>query len=371
MVQKSKPTLWRHPLGFLARADVFFVLLGWLMVILVVGTLAQASIGLYLSLQQYFYAWVWWVGGVPLPGGATTLALITLGLAVKLVRQRWRWRKLGTLLTHLGVLALLVGGFVMTLWTTEGNILLAEGEQTDFMEAPYRVELALTDTATGQDVAIFPQRVLASGATLTHPALPFSLQLQTYCRNCTLQRLATPRANPAARGLALNFELLPARWRPREEENIAGAIFRITGAEEADGLYGVFEFMPIPQTLKAGPYTYLVAMRAQRIPLPFSVQLVDFEKDTYPGTATARAYRSDVIVTDGAVQWPARISMNKPLRYKGYTLYQASFVEGAQDVSILAVVENRGRLFPYLSTFIIGLGLLVYLWQRLPGLWRP
>ena len=56
------------------------------------------------------------------------------------------------------------------------------------------------------------------------------------------------------------------------------------------------------------------------------------------------------------------IKMNEPLRYKGHTFYQASFIEGKlNDTSVLAVVKNYGRLFPYISSIIMCFGLLVHM----------
>ena len=89
----------------------------------------------------------------------------------------------------------------------------------------------------------------------------------------------------------------------------------------------------------------------------------------YPGTNMAKSYSSDVILKDGNIEWPARISMNQPLRYKGYTLYQSSFEETPEgDFTMLAVVKNPGRLFPYIASGILCFGLLIHLFQRLPSL---
>jgi len=44
--------------------------------------------------------------------------------------------------------------------------------------------------------------------------------------------------------------------------------------------------------------------------------------------------------------------MNKPLRYKGYTFFQSAYErdQSGEEITILAVVENKGRIFPYLGT---------------------
>ena len=61
------------------------------------------------------------------------------------------------------------------------------------------------------------------------------------------------------------------------------------------------------------------------------------------------------------------IKMNEPLRYKNYTFYQSSFIEEESgETSVFAVVENYGRLFPYISSIIMCFGLLLHLIIKLP-----
>ena len=54
--------------------------------------------------------------------------------------------------------------------------------------------------------------------------------------------------------------------------------------------------------------------------------------------------------------------MNQPLRHKGYTFYQSSYIEDDnKEISVLAVVKNLGRALPYLSSLIICIGLLIHI----------
>lgn len=100
--------------------------------------------------------------------------------------------------------------------------------------------------------------------------------------------------------------------------------------------------------------------------LPFSIRLDTFNAHMHPATNIASAYQSDVMITQGSTQWPARIEMNKPLRFKGYTVFQSAFDEReGVNVTILSVVWNAGRLFPYISTLIIALGLMLHIGIRL------
>lgn len=107
--------------------------------------------------------------------------------------------------------------------------------------------------------------------------------------------------------------------------------------------------------------------RGQRVTLPFSVTLVDFEKKFYPETLIAKSFKSVVIIKDQDIEQERTISMNEPLRYKGYTFYQASFSENSQgETTDLAVVKNEGEWLPYLSTFLITLGLIIHLIFHIP-----
>ena len=85
----------------------------------------------------------------------------------------------------------------------------------------------------------------------------------------------------------------------------------------------------------------------------------------------AKSYSSDVILIDGDISRPVLIQMNEPLRYMDYTFYQSSFNEGPNvDTTILAVVKNYGRLFPYISSLTISLGILVHMIRKFPTLFR-
>ncbi len=105
--------------------------------------------------------------------------------------------------------------------------------------------------------------------------------------------------------------------------------------------------------------------------LPFQITLIDFERQVHPKTNTPRMFKSTVTLTDGDATWESVIEMNEPLRYKGYTLYQNSFInDNGVEISVLAVVQNIGRLFPYISSTIMCLGLLLHLFLVAPQLMR-
>ena len=134
------------------------------------------------------------------------------------------------------------------------------------------------------------------------------------------------------------------------ENNISGFTFSIL-REGKKEIYSVFEGMPVAQTVRWEDKIYTVSLRPAQTKLAFSIYLIDFEKSYYPGTDQARSYKSLVEIREPSAKQKRLIQMNHPLRHKGWTFYQSSFIEdGPSETSILAAVKNTGRAFPYLSS---------------------
>lgn len=351
------------PLHFLARPIIVFFALPWLMLLLVLGTLAQRTDGLYVAEHTYFASPIFWLGPLPLPGGLTILALIAVNLAAKLLLQRgWTGRKLGTSITHVSVLLLLLGGGVTMALREEGFIELAPGasgaQVTDYHDRELAVE------QDGKTLLQRPFEDLTPGELLG--GLPFALRIADRCRHCTPLPLTQPDA--ARRGAAEKLRLEPAPLLPQDEDNLAGTTFSLSGLDAAqNGTYVAFTPLKEMPEIKHAGKTYRIVLRKAERPMPFSLTLQTFHKVEHPGTRIAKAYRSDVIVTDGAASWPVTISMNEPLRYRGYTIYQSSFIERPEATSsVLTVVRDHGQLFPYIAVTTLCAGMLIHLF----GLWR-
>lgn len=353
----------RALLHFLARPILFFYALPWLMVLLVLGTLAQRTDGLYVAEQKFFASAVLWLGPLPLPGGLTILVLIALNLLTKLLLQRgWTGRKLGTSITHVSVLLLLLGGGVTLALREEGFIELAPGSQGALVTDYHARELVVLEN--GQPLRQTPFEELTVGQTLAE--LPFGLRIDSLCRHCTPLAVTPPATD--RHGVAQTLQLQNAALLPQDEDNLAGVTFTLSGLDAAqDGVYVAFTPLKEMPEVKQGDKTYRILLRRAERPLPFSLTLQAFHKTEHPGTRIAKAYRSDVLVTDGAAQWPVTISMNEPLRYRGYTVYQSSFIERPEATSsVLTVVRDQGQAFPYLAVAALCTGMLIHLF----GLWR-
>ena len=95
--------------------------------------------------------------------------------------------------------------------------------------------------------------------------------------------------------------------------------------------------------------------------LPFTLHLNDVAREPHPGTQEARHYRSDLVIDDAGLKLPVTVALNEPLRYRGYTFYQSSYLTSEQgEATILAVKKSGVWVYPYAATALLALGLLLH-----------
>jgi hypothetical protein len=110
---------------------------------------------------------------------------------------------------------------------------------------------------------------------------------------------------------------------------------------------------------------YLVSLQNRRIDLGFPLRLEKFEINHYQGTMKAMEYSSRVQVPDfsGYI-----ISMNEPLKYKGFTFYQSSFQNDPNTnepiASVFSVNADPGRFLKYLGSLIMSIGIILLFWFK-------
>ena len=111
-----------------------------------------------------------------------------------------------------------------------------------------------------------------------------------------------------------------------------------------------------------------MTLRPHREYKPYSLKLIDFRHDKYPGTEIPKNFSSRVQLHNPSTgeQREVLIYMNNPLRYGGATYYQASFDTDNQG-SILQVVRNPSWLTPYLACVLVSAGLVTQFLMHLVG----
>ncbi|MBC6415993.1 MAG: cytochrome c biogenesis protein ResB [Bdellovibrionales bacterium] len=99
--------------------------------------------------------------------------------------------------------------------------------------------------------------------------------------------------------------------------------------------------------------------------LDFELKLLDFRIDNYQGSEKAKSYESEVQLSNGE---RFVISMNEPLKYKGWTFYQSSFVPPKESDtsyrSILSVNRDPGRTLKYMGSLFVVMGILLLFYRR-------
>ena len=361
-------------INFLKQPKIFVFAIIWMMLLVVLGTLAQKDMGLYAAQNRYFSAWITWFWFIPMPGGRLTLIIILINLSFFFFKKSiWKIKKLGIVILHLGGILLLVGGGLTAMFSSEGNMVIEESAQSNHVEDYHFMELAIINTSASSfdEFTIFDQPLLKRNQVLAHANLNFEIEIINYLENCE----PTKRNSPAGiqhKGMLKNFMLSELKPEKEDNWNRPGMIYKISNSgTNADGMYGIFLGQPISQTVSVNNKDYTIILRRKRTYLPFSIELLDFKKILHPGTEIPKSYSSDITLIENGVARKILIQMNEPLRYKGYTFFQSSFIEGADsETSVFAVVKNYGRLFPYISSIIMCVGLLFHLSQKLPDLFR-
>jgi hypothetical protein len=110
---------------------------------------------------------------------------------------------------------------------------------------------------------------------------------------------------------------------------------------------------------------YILTYGNRRLPLNFEMYLKNFEVGRYQGTMRAASYQSLVYLPEENRE--ILISMNEPLKYKGFTFYQASFQEdemGRPTASVLSVNHDPGRWWKYLGSLLIVFGAIHLFYRR-------
>lgn len=357
------------------------------------GTLAQTEDGLYVAQARYFRSWfsTWsphtpslkWIV-VPLPGGYLlgTSLLVNL-IAAHMVRFKFAWKKSGILLSHLGIIVLLVGQLATDMLARESRMSFAEGDWRNYSEDFQQTELVVLSDAVDpalQTVVAVPESLLATGAEFRVPELPFSIKVHQWMPNSDpvfvppMMQQTNPPQTSMGIGKVFTFQEATVS-RKMDDKNIPSALLEISSTNGTSmGTWAVSDwagepalqggarrywvrsfsgatnkaqfqsameqFFPmtasiynklvVPQSVSVGGKTYEFTLRPRRYYQPFTVKLLKTTHEIYAGTADGpdsegipKHFQSRVLVdhpVDGRRE--VDIYMNNPLRYRGITFFQ-------------------------------------------------
>ena len=354
------------------------------------GTIYQKDFGLKRAQEIYFDSWFliddlsnlpWGIGDgikIPMPGAYAVLAVFFVNLVWGgIVRLRKRSATIGVLITHVGIIVLLVASFVKFHYSYEGYLRLSEGKSASDFVSFHDWEIAIgEDQKNGKTTEwIIPEEHLlgvraVDTAIFEAPDLPFTLSVSNFLENCDITPEA-PMVKTQDRAVD-GFVLKKLPWNAEAEVNIAGCVATLTpkdgSAATSTLLYG-YDFGS-QLGYSVGDRRFSIELRRVRFPLPFAVQLDKLHQSTHPGVMIARDYSSDVTRIEGGSTKSLRISMNEPMRHGGYIFFQSkvSAPDRQSDgrwYSIFQVVNNPSDQWPLISCIIIAIGLVIHFGSKL------
>jgi hypothetical protein len=366
---------------FFTSLRLTVVCLGFAILLVFFGTLAQVDLGLYKAQNEFFRSFIVFWGPktatwkVPvLPGGYLVGGILLINLiASHVTRFKWTRAKIGIWLTHFGLILLLLGQLGTDMLSRESTLPLREGEAKNYSESDRQAELAVIDTTDPDTDKVFAigQGSLMHKREIKPGDLPFTIRVKKFFANSNVQDRSADSAEPppASEGLgprALVKEV--PRVTAMNLRDIPSAIIDIQAPDKSLGTWLVSEYLDRPQQFTYNNRTYRLQMRPRRYYSPFTIRLLEFRHDVYAGTVIPKNFSSRVQLQAPATSEnrEVKIYMNNPLRYAGETFYQASF-DPDNHGTILQVVHNPSWLTPYLSCILVGLGLVVQFMTHLLG----
>jgi hypothetical protein len=405
--------LIKKSVQFFSSLKLTVTLLSFAIVLVFIGTIAQADEGLYIAQSHYFRQWLV-VGAhlfghrIPLilPGGYLigTLLLVNL-VTAHIVRFQLTTKKIGIQIAHAGVILLLVGQLATDMLAHEMQMHLAEGETRNYSDSDGEYELIFI---SGNEATAIPDKLLKAGDELKIDSLPFTIRVKEHWHNSDVNFRAPMLQNApplTTNGIAQNFDFKKADdVREMDQRNIPTAVLEFSTPAGPPGIWVASDWagdaalveavrnsyapmgadiaqkiagqLVAPQTIEADGRKFTFTMRPARVYHPYSLTLLKATHTVYPGTDIPKDFRSRVLLDNPRTgeKREVEISMNHPLRYGGYTYYQyqmdagqAAQMAGRVPTSVLQVVRNPGWLTPYIGCTMVGTGLVIQFMHHLVG----
>jgi ResB-like family len=387
---KKKPSSFAKKIfDFLSSFGLATVLLFILLLQTWLATLEQIDYGLYATLRKYFEPQAIiilsklrlpdYVGGqeltIPLPGGYWVLSLLFINMLLGgIIRARKGWKKIGTLISHFGILFMIGSAAVTQKMEVRGTMDFFEGETSNVAQDYFESVIEISERTNGipDKVHVIRGKHLQDLSddfirTVKIPELPFDVNITRYGKNTrvlSVTEMAPPNGEPVIDGYFI-FN------RPDEKEaetNIAGCYAKVLprDGESRQPLIlssGAFQ----PQTVKINDRVFIIEMKKLLWPMPFSLRLDKAIAEYYPGTQKPAKFESKVTRIENNTEASVEIKMNEPMRYEGLTFYQRMMggeqVQGgakSKPYSQLEVVSNPADQWPKYALYVVTLGLLVH-----------
>ena len=252
-------------------------------------------------------------------------------------------KRAGLVLLHCGIGLMMFGEVLTGLTAVEGHMQMVEGETASYVRHIRSFELAVIDHSDPDrdGVVVVPESLLLSGTRIGTRISRSTFDSFTISRTRWSGRSAR-RANPATAGIGLSWlaEPSPAGLGDRRRQDQHAGRLRDSPQQGHLGLPWHLSRRPgdvgrgSAEEVEVNGKTYEVSLRQRRTYKPYSMKLIDVQKEDYPGTDIPRHYASLVHLVDQSrhVDRTVKIWMNNPLRFAGETFYQSGYYKDPKPV---------------------------------------
>jgi cytochrome c-type biogenesis protein CcsB len=227
---------------------------------------------------------------------------------------------------------------------TPGAINIADGRNGYTISSPYQGNYMIMATQERKPVT---------------PNEPQAFQLKSLY---TYGSLAFVVPEPARTGNIINYE---GDKRTHEHDlDLVRVEVTTPSATDTVSLYGGRGLTNFNYQGQVGEFPIAMAYGSKIYRAPFSLKLVDFKMEKYPGSDSPAAYSSDVMIQEGPNERPYKIFMNHVLDQDGYRFFQASFDQDELGTVLSVNHDYWGTNITYLGYILLFGGLFVTLFWK-------
>ncbi|CAA6809648.1 MAG: Putative cytochrome C-type biogenesis protein [uncultured Sulfurovum sp.] len=144
------------------------------------------------------------------------------------------------------------------------------------------------------------------------------------------------------------------------QPELATFLVKVDGKEKTVNLLSYPGTISEIQTVNVAGIDVSMYLGVKRIAIPFSIKLINFELERYPGSNSPSAYSSDVELIDrskGIDGMPYKIFMNHVLDHRSYRFFQSSYDQDEKG-TVLSVNHDPGTWPTYIGYILLTLGML-------------